>query len=160
MARDPKSGHYDFGGVEVQDVIKAKLTPEQYEGWLLGNVIKYSLRCNFKGQKARDHEKIEFYAKWLGAECGSEVAEKVAIRKCDTCGYSPGVGVCTSPETCYNWRYWIEKPAVAENVVEPEVEKICDTCASATAYYGCSEPEACRSHDKWKPKTEGGKATD
>jgi len=103
MARDPKSGHYDAGNIEVQDVIKAKLTPEQYEGWLLGNVIKYSLRCNFKGSKSRDQEKIEFYAKWLKSECG------VAINKCDTCGYARGGEKCDSPETCYNWRYWIPK---------------------------------------------------
>ena len=63
--RDPKSRHYDAGGIEVQDVIKAKLTSEQYEGWLLGNVIKYSLRRNFKGQPARDDEKAAYYSKWL-----------------------------------------------------------------------------------------------
>lgn len=74
--RDPKSRHYDAGGVEVQDVIKAKLTPEQYEGWLLGNVIKYSLRMNFKGQKERDKEKVAFYSKWLRDEQEINYAKK------------------------------------------------------------------------------------
>jgi hypothetical protein len=65
MSLDPKSKYYDAGGIEVMDVIRAKLTPEQFEGYLLGNVIKYSLRANHKGQKLRDIEKIENYAKEL-----------------------------------------------------------------------------------------------
>lgn len=60
-AKDPKSRYYDAGGVEVLDVIKAKLTPEQYKGWLLGNLIKYSCRANYKGQFSRDIEKVKFY---------------------------------------------------------------------------------------------------
>ena len=70
MSRDKKSNYYDQGGIEVQDVIKAKLTPEQYEGWLLGNVIKYSLRWNWKGSKERDREKIANYSQWLRDETG------------------------------------------------------------------------------------------
>ena len=70
MSRDKKSSYYDQGGIEVQDVIKAKLTPEQYEGWILGNVIKYSLRCNWKGSKERDREKIANYSQWLRDETG------------------------------------------------------------------------------------------
>lgn len=58
---DKKSSHYDEGGISVMDVIKAKLTPEQFEGFLLGNIIKYSLRANFKGSKERDFEKIGVY---------------------------------------------------------------------------------------------------
>ena len=33
--------HYCKGGLECIQVIKAQLTPEQYEGYLYGNVIKY-----------------------------------------------------------------------------------------------------------------------
>lgn len=65
MSRDEKSEYYDVGGIEVLDVIAAKLTKEQYEGYLLGNVIKYALRLNFKGTKTRDTEKIAYYSKWL-----------------------------------------------------------------------------------------------
>ena len=60
---DPKAMYYSSGGVEVLDVIKAKLTPEQYKGWLLGNLIKYACRANHKGQFARDIEKVNFYSK-------------------------------------------------------------------------------------------------
>lgn len=65
MSKDSNSSYYDVGGIEVLDVIKAKLTPEQYEGYLLGNSIKYALRSNFKGSKERDIEKMKNYGKWL-----------------------------------------------------------------------------------------------
>jgi len=60
---DPKSRYYDHGGIEVLDIIKAKLTPEQYQGFCLGNAIKYTCRANHKGDYDRDMEKAEFYAK-------------------------------------------------------------------------------------------------
>ena len=60
--KDPKARYYDAGNIETLDIIKAKLTPEQYEGFLLGNMIKYSCRANFKDQKTRDIEKISFYS--------------------------------------------------------------------------------------------------
>ena len=59
--RDPKSRYYDHGGIETLDIIKAKLTQEQYKGFLLGNVIKYSCRANFKDSFERDIEKACFY---------------------------------------------------------------------------------------------------
>lgn len=62
---DPKSSYYDAGGYGVIEVIKAKLTPEQFQGFLLGNCMKYSLRANWKGQFDRDVEKIGVYSKWL-----------------------------------------------------------------------------------------------
>lgn len=67
MSKDPKSTYYDAGGIETLDVIKAKLTPEQYRGYLLGNVIKYSCRLNFKGCLERDAEKLAVYAGELAA---------------------------------------------------------------------------------------------
>lgn len=70
MSRDLKSDYYDVGGIEVFDVIKAKLTPEQFKGFLLGNVIKYSLRMMHKDPVApeRDAEKAAYYAQWLNDE--------------------------------------------------------------------------------------------
>ena len=62
---DPKSGHYDAGGIETIEVLKAKLTKEQYKGYLLGNIIKYSTRANFKDQFNRDIEKINVYSDQL-----------------------------------------------------------------------------------------------
>ena len=61
-AKDSKARYYDAGGLETLDIIKAKLTPDQYKGWLLGNLIKYSCRANFKNQMPRDIEKVAFYS--------------------------------------------------------------------------------------------------
>jgi len=69
MSRDDNSTYYDTGGIEVFDVIKAKLTPEQFQGYLLGNSIKYALRANYKGSKERDLEKLANYSKWLSEDC-------------------------------------------------------------------------------------------
>ena len=63
-----KNSYYDQNGIPVIDVIKAKLTPEQYEGFLLGQVIKYSLRLNFKNQRVSDAAKLADYAMWLNEE--------------------------------------------------------------------------------------------
>ena len=59
--KDPKSRYYGEGGFETLDIIKAKLTPEQFRGFLLGNIIKYSCRANYKGEFDRDIEKVRFY---------------------------------------------------------------------------------------------------
>ena len=72
VAKDNKANYYDAGGIESLDIIRAKLTQEQYKGWLLGNIIKYSNRANFKGVFERDIEKINNYSKWLKEEYESE----------------------------------------------------------------------------------------
>ena len=65
MSVDDKSTYYDTGNIETIDIIKAKLTPDQYTGYLLGNIIKYSCRLNWKGAPERDAEKIAIYIKML-----------------------------------------------------------------------------------------------
>ena len=62
---DSKSSYYDRGGIITLDVIKAKLTDEQFQGYCLGNIIKYSCRANFKGDFKRDIEKIGYYSKFI-----------------------------------------------------------------------------------------------
>jgi len=58
---DKNAGYYDVGGISTLDIIKAKLTEEQWEGYLLGNTIKYSCRCNFKNAKESDFRKMKKY---------------------------------------------------------------------------------------------------
>jgi len=67
MSTDPQSTYYDAGGIETLAIIKAKLTQEQYTGYLLGNQIKYASRLNFKTPKSRlrDAEKAAVYAEQL-----------------------------------------------------------------------------------------------
>lgn len=57
--------YYRKGGIEVIDFIKAKLTPEQYKGYLLGNIYKYSGRCQYKGEYQKDIIKLAQYTNWL-----------------------------------------------------------------------------------------------
>ncbi len=68
MSKDDKANYYDAGGIEVLGIIKAKLTPEQFKGYLLGNAIKYLCRYNFKGRADRDAEKANNYVVWLKEE--------------------------------------------------------------------------------------------
>lgn len=69
MSIDSKASYHDGGGIETMAIIKAKLTPEQFKGFLLGNVIKYICRYNFKHRKSqgktRDIQKAQTYIKLL-----------------------------------------------------------------------------------------------
>lgn len=60
--------YYKVGGIEVIDFIRAKLTPEQYKGYLLGNIYKYSGRCQYKGEYKKDILKLAEYIQWLKEE--------------------------------------------------------------------------------------------
>lgn len=53
--------HYTIGGIETIDYIKAKLTPEEYVGYLKGNVIKYTSRAGNKDDTIQDLEKAQWY---------------------------------------------------------------------------------------------------
>jgi hypothetical protein len=40
--------HYKSGGLEVIDIIEAKLSPDQLKGYYLGNIMKYVFRHEYK----------------------------------------------------------------------------------------------------------------
>jgi hypothetical protein len=54
--------HYKVGGIEVIDFIKAKLTPEEFRGYLKGNVLKYTSRAGHKDDVTQDIDKMVWYA--------------------------------------------------------------------------------------------------
>lgn len=56
--------HYTNGAIECIDAIKASLTPQQYTGYLRGNVLKYLWRYDRKGG-AEDLRKARAYLEWL-----------------------------------------------------------------------------------------------
>jgi hypothetical protein len=56
--------HYKQGGLETIDILKAKMTPAQYEGFLLGNMIKYATRYQYKNG-VEDVKKAKWYAEEL-----------------------------------------------------------------------------------------------
>ena len=59
--------HYCKGGLECIQVIKAQLTPQQYEGYLYGNVLKYMWRWPEKNG-IEDLRKAAHYLMWLQEE--------------------------------------------------------------------------------------------
>jgi|TARA_R110000803_G_scaffold87355_4_gene154016 hypothetical protein len=68
----PKVDHYQKGGIETIDFIKAKLTEEELIGYLKGNVIKYLSRANHKNSTDSDYEKALVYMNWLVQEQSSK----------------------------------------------------------------------------------------
>jgi len=54
--------HYKVGGIETIDFIQAKLTPEEFRGYLKGNVLKYTSRAGHKGDIDTDIGKMVWYA--------------------------------------------------------------------------------------------------
>jgi len=56
--------HYTYGKWEVIDILRGMLTPEQFEGFLLGNVLKYVFRYSHKNG-SEDLRKAGVYLGWL-----------------------------------------------------------------------------------------------
>ena len=59
MSDVKQPAHYLVGGIETIDVIEAKLTREQFHGYLLGSALKYMLRANHKSAFAQDCAKAQ-----------------------------------------------------------------------------------------------------
>ena len=53
--------HYCFGGIETIEYIKAKLSPEEYRGYMKGSVIKYLSRAGHKDDVIQDLKKAQWY---------------------------------------------------------------------------------------------------
>lgn len=56
--------HYCGSGVECIDAIKASMSPEAFEGYCKGNVLKYLWRYERKGG-IEDLEKARVYLSWM-----------------------------------------------------------------------------------------------
>jgi hypothetical protein len=52
--------HYTQGSIETIDIIEDKLSPEMFEGYLVGNIIKYVTRYRLKGG-LEDLQKAQWY---------------------------------------------------------------------------------------------------
>lgn len=52
--------HYTQGGIETIDYLQAKMTQEQFEGYLLGNILKYVSRYPHKNG-IEDLKKAQWY---------------------------------------------------------------------------------------------------
>lgn len=58
-----KPEHYTSGKIETIDYIQDKLTNEEFIGYCIGNVIKYTSRYRLKGGK-EDLLKASVYLDW------------------------------------------------------------------------------------------------
>lgn len=59
-----RPGHYTFGAIEVIDYIRGKMTPEMFQGFCMGNVLKYVSRHKHKNG-VEDLKKANVYLGWL-----------------------------------------------------------------------------------------------
>ena len=66
MAKNIKNvpSHYEGkGGIDVIEFIRQQLTEEQFEGFMLGNMIKYAARYGLKDNKVNDLKRLEIINK-------------------------------------------------------------------------------------------------
>ena len=56
--------HYTDGGIETIDFIRAKLGPDGFRSYCLGNVMKYISRAGKKGDAGEDLKKAKVYLEW------------------------------------------------------------------------------------------------
>jgi len=64
--------HYTSGGIETIDYIQAKLTPEEFNGYLKGNILKYGSRLGLRGNDMQDAGKLGWYANRLRETIGNK----------------------------------------------------------------------------------------
>jgi hypothetical protein len=60
-----RPGYYEKSAMQPLEVMQRIMTAEQFKGFLLGNCIKYRMRCENKGQRDSDMYKARQYAYWL-----------------------------------------------------------------------------------------------
>lgn len=53
--------HYLTGSIECIEAMEEMLEPEEFAGYLRGNVFKYLWRCKYKGEMQKDLEKANWY---------------------------------------------------------------------------------------------------
>lgn len=58
------SPHYETAHQPIE-TMQANMTPEEFVGFLKGNIIKYACRCGRKDAPKKEAAKIRQYAEWL-----------------------------------------------------------------------------------------------
>lgn len=53
-----------YNGTECLEAMRAQMTPEQFKGFLKGNIIKYIWRSDTKGIPINNLEKAQTYLEW------------------------------------------------------------------------------------------------
>lgn len=55
--------HYEKTLLEPLELMIINFTVDELKGFIKGNILKYSMRANFKGQLAEDRVKLDWYLK-------------------------------------------------------------------------------------------------
>lgn len=58
------NSHYDTS-IQPIETMQANMAPEEFLGYLKGNIIKYACRCGRKDEPLKEAKKIKEYAGWL-----------------------------------------------------------------------------------------------
>ena len=61
--------HYQMLEQQPIEIMQRIMTPEEFKGFLWGNVIKYALRCGQKDETVKEMEKVGQYASWYVDAC-------------------------------------------------------------------------------------------
>ena len=69
--------HYTQGGIECLDAIEAAMKPDQFRGYLKGNIIKYLWRYEWKNG-LEDLKKAQFYMNRMVDSMVKEIEEELA----------------------------------------------------------------------------------
>lgn len=57
--------YYKQSAMQPIEVMRSIMTNEQFEGFLIGNIVKYRMRAKYKGNYDKDMEKANVYSHWL-----------------------------------------------------------------------------------------------
>ena len=61
--------HYRvFPDMEAIDIVRKALTPDEFAGYLKGNILKYRLRAEAKDDAMKDLMKADKYKEWLNEQ--------------------------------------------------------------------------------------------
>ena len=59
------ASHYQVGSKQPIEIMQEVMTPEEFQGYLRGNIIKYALRLGHKDEVSKEAQKMQQYAQWL-----------------------------------------------------------------------------------------------
>lgn len=80
--------HYTEGGIEAIDVLEAKMSPEEFRAYLYGAILKYLLRCKYKGKELEDLRKALWYLNKLVGKHEEAHQKKTSDFSVDCPGFS------------------------------------------------------------------------
>lgn len=79
MKDNVNPSHYNQGSIEAIDAIESSMTPEQFKGYLKGNILKYCWRFEQKGG-VEDLKKAQWYLNKMIEQYKEEPKEEFSVQ--------------------------------------------------------------------------------